>query len=208
MFICSLALFIAGCVSSSTQPSVGTTEMRIAWREGMSPRGARIALASFGGASEVVADRFTYLFHQAAERRDIDLIADAERDGGKTGRKPESKPNYFLRAYLSATPDDGGTLVAAVWDIFDASKNRLQRLKNMRFIKAGAADPWSVVSDATLQDLATNAAENLAAFLSNMPEAQPRLLQANNARTPVEGRAVSMGAQPNGDAWNGQGAAR
>ncbi|ACB95341.1 hypothetical protein [Beijerinckia indica] len=175
-----LAGLVSGCVQSTTQaPPIGSADMRIPRKEGMSPRGASVALASFNGAPAPVADRFQYFFGQAAEKRDIELIDSA-------------KAHYLVRGYLSATPEDGDILVAAVWDIFDSGKQRLQRMKNIRLLKGGVADPWSAITDQTLQDLSTSAAENLAAFLSNMPEAQPMVAQADTGprSAPMEGRAV------------------
>jgi hypothetical protein len=74
--------------------------------------------------------------------------------------------------HLTAYPaGNDATSLAYVSDIFDARKNRAQRLGDDIVLKGAAADPWSLVDDKAVEAIAARSAEDLAAFLSNTPEA-------------------------------------
>jgi len=61
-----------------------------------------------------------------------------------------AKARYLVRGYLSASPTQDGAEIEYVWDVFTAGEQRVQRLND-----------------------AAKSADDLAAFLSNMPEAAP-----------------------------------
>ncbi len=83
-----------------------------------------------------------------------------------------NKANYLVRGYVTAYPTETGTEVSLVYDIFDAKKNRAQRLEDSFVVKsAAAADPWSSVDPAAISNLAAKSADDLAAFLATTPEA-------------------------------------
>jgi hypothetical protein len=73
-----------------------------------------------------------------------------------------------LTAY-SAAGDT--TALAYVCDVFDGKKHRTQRLGDEIILKGAAADPWSLVDGKTIEAIAARGADDLAAFLSNTPEA-------------------------------------
>jgi hypothetical protein len=78
---------------------------------------------------------------------------------------------YLARGYISAFPVDGGAKLTYVWDIYDRTNHRAQRLNDEVALKGAAADPWSLVDGAALSALAAESAGELAAYLSNTPEA-------------------------------------
>ena len=158
-----LALGLPGCVdtgSDVTARSAGANVARttLARRADVSPSGASVAFASLEGPPQAVSARFVAAFASEAGNRDIRL-ADP-----KTAR-------YQMRGYLTAYTAEGGTAIAYVWDVFDASKQRAQRLTDAIVIKGAAGDPWSLVDDRALASVAAKSADDLAAFLSNTPEA-------------------------------------
>lgn len=145
----------------------------MARRPGVSPAGATVALASFSGAPQEVTDRFTPIFADAAKRSQINFT-DPDR------------ANYFVRGYLSTHPEGAATAVAFVLDIFDSKKERVQRVEDEILIKGQAADPWSLVDDQALAAVAAKSSDDLAAVMTNTPEA----LLAANPR-PSEGHNVA-----------------
>jgi hypothetical protein len=154
------ALALAACVDTAVdlgarQP--GVSQARIAARPGVSPRGARVALTSLEGAPDAVTARYKQLFASAAEARDIATVA-------------AESAQYRARGYLSAVPAQGATRLSYVWDIFDRQGRRAQRLTD-EVIVTGGADPWSGADDRALLEMARRGAGDLAAFLSNTPEA-------------------------------------
>jgi hypothetical protein len=166
---------LSGCVDNVAQapdPSVPAST-NLARRAGVSPSGATVAMASFAGAPQEVADRFDPMFSEAAKRGEINMT------------DPDTA-NYLVRGYLSARPEGDATAVAFVLDIFDSKKERTQRVEDEILIKGQAADPWSLVDDQALAAVAAKSADDLAAVMSNTPEA---LLAANGV--PSEGHNVA-----------------
>lgn len=155
-----LALLLAGCVDTAVdlgagQARVPSPSMALA-RPGVSPHGASVALTSLEGAPEGVVSRFKQFFAQASEGRDIAMVA------------PDAAL-YRVRGYLTASPGPGVTRLSHVWDIFDRRGRRAQRLTDEAVVKGGG--DWSDVDDKALAGVAGRGAEELAAFLSNTPEA-------------------------------------
>lgn len=162
--ICVLlaATTLGGCVDTAVElgarRSPTAQRQRPVARPGVSPRGAAIALASLEGAPEEALARFRPLLERTAESRDIAL----------TG---ETEAAYKLRGYLTAyAGPEGMARVAYVFDVFDRSGHRTQRLTDETPVR-GTADAWSAVGDKELAELAAHGADDLAAFLSNTPEA-------------------------------------
>ena len=121
-------------------------------------RGANVTFASIDGAPGPVLARFTDIMLAAAAKLEIP-VTDAAR------------AKYFVRGYLTAYPDEKGTAVGYVWDVFDAGKHLAKRVDDVVVIKARAPDGWSAVDDAALTSLAARSADDLAAFLGGTPEA-------------------------------------
>lgn len=179
MLVASLGL--AGCVEqmATAKPDPSATQRtNMARRPGVSPGGATVALASLDGAPQEVAARFTQVFAREAQGRDIAVA-------------PSANAHYIVRGYLDAAPTAGGTNVAFVWDVFDARKSRAQRVSDSIVVPGAASDPWSVVDDKALASVAGKAADELAAFLTNTPEAiaaatgQPKPVTAAASAAPA-----------------------
>ncbi len=158
----TLCVALGGCVedvaavsAAAQQPSAGA---RMAARPGVSPRGAPLAFASLEGAPDSVLSRFTQATQAAATSRDIAAVDPAVAA-------------YLARGYLTAYPVEGGTVIASVWDLYDKGRRRVQRLEDYIVVKGASADPWSLADDRALASLAARATDNLAAALTNTPEA-------------------------------------
>ncbi|HEX4767280.1 MAG TPA: hypothetical protein VH414_13500 [Lichenihabitans sp.] len=156
-----LPAVLGGCVE--TMSPVGQAkalDVRAAITRGEmpSPHAATVTLASLEGAPEPLAARFRQDFAGEAAGRQVSL-------------GDPSLAHYFLRGYLDAYPTESGTSVHYVWDLFDASKQRLRRLEEgFELPRAGDGDPWSGVDDAMLASMAARSADDVAVALSGMPE--------------------------------------
>jgi hypothetical protein len=163
--ICAMAAAAAlgGCVDTAVEVGArrpGTTAARHkpVPRPGVSPHGASVALASLEGAPEDILARFRPIFARTAEIRDIATVGEADAA-------------YKLRGYLTAyAGPEGATRLGYVFDVFDHGGRRMQRLSDEVVAKI-AGDPWSALGDPELAELAARGADDLAAFLSNTPEA-------------------------------------
>ena len=159
VFAC-LGASLAGCVETMTEVDARATTApgRMAARKGVSPRAATVAFASFEGAPASVIPTFTRLLAAEARTRDITVVDAASA-------------KYFVRGYLCAYAAEGGASIGYVWDVFDAQKARVQRLEDQITVTGNAADPWSLADERVLASLAAKSADDLAALLTNMPEA-------------------------------------
>ncbi len=158
----ALALVQAACTDTLPQLQANAPEAqvqgRIAARPGVSPSGATVAFVNVSGAPDTVAARFATAMSQALGARKI-----SPEDAGKA--------NYLIRGHLTAVSGDGGTIIAYVWDIYGSDRRRRQRLEDEIAVKGQASDPWSLVDEKVLSSIAGRSADDIAAFLTNMPEA-------------------------------------
>jgi hypothetical protein len=116
----------------------------------------------------------------AASNRQVDLV----------GVGAEAR--YRVRGYLSTeTNADGETTLAFVWDVFDSTKQRAQRLSGSSPIRVAGANPWSGLDKAALAKLAADSMDEIAGFLSASKSEGTAV--AANASSP--GSALSFAAQ-------------
>ncbi len=189
----ALALIAAGCVETVAQrepaPPAEAPRTNMARREGYSPRGASVSVAAIQGISAPAGDRLAQLFDQQARLRDINLTE------AKTA-------HYLVKGYLSALPAEGGATYSIVWDIYDAKKRaiQIQRIDDRVFVK-GASAASELVDDAALTQIASKSADELAAVLTNMPEAiaavsSPVVKAVAVAPDPEDGTTNVAGTSP------------
>ena len=159
--IAALAAFsLAGCVETTAEmaPGADAEHLHLARRPDVSLAGATVALVSVDGAPSEVATTFMKDLTREAVAQAI-VVADAK------------KARYFVRGYLSAYLTTDGAAVDYVWDVFTKDKTRAQRLSDYLVVKGQGSDPWAIAGEAALSSVAAKSADDLAAFLSNTPEA-------------------------------------
>lgn len=159
--LCLLAapLALCGCleVAADLAPSA-EAHHQIARREGVSLAQASVAIVSIEGAPGAIAASFSQTIVREARTRDIVVVEPA-------------KARYLVRGYLSASLTADGASIEYVWDVFTADKQRAQRLNDVIVVKGSGDDPWALAGEAALKSVAAKSADDLAAFLSNTPEA-------------------------------------
>ncbi|PPQ30677.1 hypothetical protein CCR94_11435 [Rhodoblastus sphagnicola] len=124
---------------------------------GLSPRPAALAVTQMD-APEPQKTQFMALFNADVARQDVALTDSADA-------------RYLARGYISAYPVEGGARLTYVWDIYDRTAHRAQRLNDEIALQGTATDPWGLVDASALTTLAQRSAGELAAYLSNTPEA-------------------------------------
>ena len=157
-------LALGACVAVETTAETAPdseASHQFALRAGANLGQASVAIVSIEGAPPAIAVDFTKRLDGAAHSRDI-AIVDA------------AAARYFVRGYLSAWSTEDGAAIEYVWDVFTAGKQRVQRLSDVIEVKGeGGGDPWALAGEAALNSVAAKSADDLAAFLSNTPEAAP-----------------------------------
>ena len=155
-------LALAGCADTTTSPQ--TALAPVVRREGANLSAAPIALLTLQGAPDGPAADF-----EAALKRELTAR------GVETGAPKAA--HFFLRGYLAARPNADGAEFSYVFDVFDRMRVRVTRL-DAAFAVKGAGDAWSLMNDKTVDALAAQSADDIAAWLSQTPEASPALSYA------------------------------
>jgi hypothetical protein len=156
-------LTLGACVAVETAAEIApdaAASRQFALREGANLAQASLAIVSVEGAPSAIAADFSRRLDGAARARQLAVV-----DVGKA--------RYLVRGYLSASPTEDGAEIEYVWDIFTADKQRVQRLNDVVEVQGAGGDPWALASPAVLTSVAAKSADDLAAFLSNTPEAAP-----------------------------------
>ena len=177
LFVALLApLALGGCVAVETTAEIApdaAASRQFARREGVNLAQASVAIVSVEGAPPAIAADFSRRLEREARARDL-AVVDAAR------------ARYLVRGYLSASATEDGAEIEYVWDVFTAQKQRVQRLNDVIAVKGAGDDPWTLAGEAALTSVAAKSADDLAAFLSNTPEAAP----AAAAAEPPAGTAL------------------
>ncbi len=157
--VAALALALSGCVEMAADMAPKSeAHAAFARRADVSLAAASVAFVSVEGPPAAISKTFSQIMTREATARDI-AVAD------------EKKARYLVRGYLSAYATTDGAAVEYVWDIFNKDKQRMQRVNDVLEVKGEGADPWRIVGEAALASVAANSADDLAAYLSNTPEA-------------------------------------
>jgi hypothetical protein len=151
---------LSGCNDVAANPPNADTRAQFVLRDDANMAGATVAIVSVDGAPADLSARFRQSLDEAAAARRIAVATPA-------------KARYLVRGYLTASPIEGGAEVDVVWDVFTPDKQRAQRLSDAIAVKGSGDDAWAMIDDAALNSVAAKCADDLAAYLSNTPEAAP-----------------------------------
>jgi hypothetical protein len=157
LFTCAT---LGGCVDVAGDPPNPDARAQFVRRDDANMAGATLAVVSVDGAPADLSEHFNQRLADAEAARQIAVAAPA-------------KARYLARGYLTASLVEGGAAVDIVWDVFTPDKQRVQRISDTIAVKGSGDDAWSMVSDAALDSVAAKCADDLAAYLSNTPEAAP-----------------------------------
>ena len=151
---------LSGCNDIAANPPNTDARAEFVLREDANLAAAPVAIVSVDGVPADLSARFRQSLDEAAAARRIAVAAPA-------------KARYLLRGYLTASPIEGGAEIDVVWDVFTPDKQRAQRLSDSIAVKGSGDDAWATIDDAALNSVAGKCADDLAAYLSNTPEAAP-----------------------------------
>ncbi len=154
------AVALGGCVESAGDIAPGAGSEQFARRQDASMAGAPMAIMSVDGAPAELTAEFNQSLDRAAAQRQI-------------ATAPPTSARYLVRGYLSASLVQDGAEVDFVWDVFTPDKQRAQRLSDAIIVRGSGDEPWAMVNQAALDSIAAKCADDLAAYLSNTPEAAP-----------------------------------
>lgn len=142
--------------ASITDPTAtqGTTAAPAAGQVAAISSNARVQIAPIVGASVEAAGPLSERISAKAKERGIKL---AGGDGSAT---------LVLKGYFSAITEAKETTVIYVWDVLDQAGNRLHRIQGQQKAPAANAEGWASVSTPTMQAIADQTVDQLAAWLA------------------------------------------
>ena len=121
----------------------------------VSGAGVPVAVETLEGAPEGLSARVQQAVTAQAGARNIEVVA------------PSSDPRFRLRGYLTAYANDDGTALTFVWDVFDSSRKRAQRVTTItQTSRRAGEEPWAAISDADINNAAGKSMDGVAAFLA------------------------------------------
>ncbi len=118
-----------------------------------------IAFESIEGPPEALRNQLAGLLAGEAAARQMRLVA----TGGEA--------RYRVRGYLAPSAEDGGSL-AYVWDVFDATHQRAQRVTGASPARGNRSD-WSGIDENALRAVARRTLDGIAVFLVASETAGP-----------------------------------
>lgn len=151
VLLLAAATVLAGCAgggganSYAMAPSAGS--------------GATIAFESIDGPPPQVFDRMVGVLDSESKLRSLAVVS------------RESSAAYRVRSYLSAQVVRGKTVIAWVWDVYDANQQRALRLSGEEPTSAkGGRDAWAAADDLVLRKIAQAGFSGLSNMINGTPE--------------------------------------
>lgn len=124
--------------------------------------GATVAFESIDGPPPQVFDRMVGVLDSESKLRSLSIVS---REGTAA---------YRVRSYLSAQVVRGKTVIAWVWDVYDANQQRALRLSGEEPTAAkGGKDPWAAADDLVLRKIAQAGFSGLSNMINGAPADAP-----------------------------------
>src|SRR6201994_1830729 len=122
--------------------------------------GPTVAFESIDGPPPAVFDRMVSVLDSESKLRNLQVVS---REGSAA---------YRVRSYLSAQVVRGKTVIAWVWDVYDANQQRALRLSGEEPTAAkGGRDPWQAADDLVLRKIAQAGFSGLSNMINGTPDA-------------------------------------
>ena len=160
LVLLSACAALCGCNDVAANPPNADASAQFVMRDDANMAGATVAIVSVDGPPADLSARFRQSLDEAAAARRIAVARPPRRAISCAAISP-------LRLI------EGGAEVDLVWDVFTPDKKRAQRLSDAIAVKGAGDDAWAMIDDAALNSVAAKCADDLAAYLSNTPEAAP-----------------------------------
>ncbi|WP_183242972.1 hypothetical protein [Bradyrhizobium sp. cir1] len=148
--------------------------------------GATVAFESIDGPPPQVFDRMVGVLDSESKLRSLSVVS---REGTAA---------YRVRSYLSAQVVRGKTVIAWVWDVYDANQQRALRLSGEEPTSAkggrdATRDPWAAADDLVLRKIAQAGFSGLSNMINGTPDAPSA---APGLRGPAVASVIKEGPVP------------
>lgn len=148
--------------------------------------GATVAFESIDGPPPQVFDRMVGVLDSESKLRSLSIVS---REGTAA---------YRVRSYLSAQVVRGKTVIAWVWDVYDANQQRALRLSGEELTAArggrdATRDAWGAADDLVLRKIAQAGFSGLSNMINGTPDAPG---SAPGLRGPAVASVITGGSAP------------
>ena len=123
--------------------------------------GSTVAFESIDGPPPQVFDRMVGVLDSESKLRNLAIVS------------REGSASYRVRSYLSAQVVRGRTMIAWVWDVYDANQQRALRLSGEEPAGKPGRDAWSAADDMVLRKIAQAGLSGLSAMIDGGPAEAP-----------------------------------
>src|SRR5438552_6012626 len=120
-----------------------------------------VAFESIDGPPPHVFDRMVDVLDSESKLRNLAIVS------------REGSASYRVRSYLSAQVVRGRTMIAWVWDVYDANQQRALRLSGEEPAGKPGRDAWSAADDMVLRKIAQAGLSGLSAMINGGPAEAP-----------------------------------
>ena len=135
--------------------------------------GATVAFESIDGPPPPVFDRMVGVLDSESKLRNLAIVS------------REGSASYRVRSYLSAQVVRGRTVIAWVWDIYDANQQRALRLSGEEPAGKAGRDAWTAADDMILRKIAQAGLSGLSGMINGGPAEAPPAAPAPGRRGPA-----------------------
>ncbi len=139
----------------------------------MAGGGSTVAFESIDGPPPQVFDRMVGVLDSESKLRNLAIVS---REGAAS---------YRIRSYLSAQVVRGRTMIAWVWDVYDANQERALRLSGEEPAGKAGRDAWAAADDMVLRKIAQAGLSGLSSMINGTPADVPPPAPAPGRRGPA-----------------------
>lgn len=115
----------------------------------------KLYIAPIIGAPVNVVTPLTHRINDDARAKGVELAGNGGTDAA-----------YVMKGYFSVLSEDNQTTILYVWDVMDATGNRLHRIQGQEKVPGAAADSWSVVPPSAMQSIADKTMQEYSSWLA------------------------------------------
>ena len=153
----------------------------------VSSGGSTVAFESIDGPPPQVFDRMVSVLDSESKLRNLSIVS---REGGAS---------YRVRSYLSAQVVRGKTVIAWVWDVYDANQQRALRLSGEEPAGKAGRDAWAAANDLVLRKIAQAGLSGLSGMINGtVPDAVPTGAPARRGPAVASAKPAAPGVDDTG----------
>jgi hypothetical protein len=116
--------------------------------------GPTVTFESIDGPPPQVFERMVNVLDSESKLRSLSIVS------------RESSAAYRVRSYLAAEVNQGRTVIAWVWDVYDQHQQRALRLSGEEPASQPGRDPWTAADDLVLRKIAQAGLSGLSAMIN------------------------------------------